>query len=70
MFQGKCLNCGWRGKSTDCSSQWFELDEETSELLLICPMCKKGVVVELKSRRKEGAIPPTTLRSEVSLPNV
>ncbi len=55
MFEGKCLKCGWVGKSTDCSSQWFKIDAETSELLLICPSCKEGVVVGKKARRKEVA---------------
>ncbi len=53
MFKGRCLKCDWKGKSTDCSAQWFTLDEETSELLLICPACKTGVVVGLKAKGEQ-----------------
>lgn len=52
MFIGKCLKCGWVGPSNEGLPQWFKIDEETEELLLICPKCKIGVVVEYKKGKK------------------
>lgn len=44
----KCLKCGWLGTSVETIKQWFKLDEETSELLMICPECGNGVCVGRK----------------------
>ena len=51
MQHVKCLKCTWRGSSVDTLKQWFEVDSDTQELLMICPECKIGVCVENKAKR-------------------
>jgi len=59
MQNVKCLKCHWKGSSVDTLKQWFEVkamtDDEvqTQELLMICPICKDGVCVENKRRKKK-----------------
>ena len=60
MQNVKCLKCGWKGSSVDTLKQWFEVkalsdnEQQTQELLMICPDCKEGVCVEDKRRRLNG----------------
>jgi len=53
MQDVKCLKCGWAGSSVDTLNQWFELDAETQELLMICPECKTGVCKNNKLKKVE-----------------
>lgn len=51
MQNVKCLNCTWKGSSVDTLQQWFKVNADTEELLMICPECKKGVCVENRSEK-------------------
>ena len=51
MQHVRCLKCKWKGSSVDTLKQWFEVNAETQELLMICPECKVGVCVENKQKR-------------------
>jgi len=48
----RCLKCKWEGSSVDTLKQWFDVDDETEELLMICPDCEVGICVEDKRKRK------------------
>lgn len=52
MQRVKCLKCGWLGSSVDTLKQWFALDAESQELLMICPECREGVCVADKRKEK------------------
>ena len=42
-----CSNCGWKGKVSDCESEWESDGWEYPEYLIeLCPKCEDGGLIE------------------------